>query len=75
MGWIDKAGGPGSMGMQLAGCNLASAMADASYCLSATGEHHTPQVRDSTCAAQRLALGLLHQQPLYERLGCNFAVG
>lgn len=75
MGWIDKAGGPGSMGMQLAGCNLASAMADASYCLSATGEHHTPQVKDSTCNAQRLALGLLHQQPLYERLGCNFAVG
>ncbi|KAL4447441.1 hypothetical protein ABPG75_004660 [Micractinium tetrahymenae] len=75
MGWIDKAGGPGSMGMQLAGCNLASAMADASYCLSATGGHHTPQVKDSTCNAQRLALGLLHQQSLFERLGCNFAVG
>ncbi|KAL4447485.1 hypothetical protein ABPG75_004704 [Micractinium tetrahymenae] len=75
MTWIDKAGGPGSMGMQLAGCNLAGAMADASYCLSMTGEHHTPQVKDSTCNSQRLALGLLHQQPLFERLGCNFAVG
>lgn len=75
LGWISKAGGPGSLGMQLAGCNLATAMADASYCLSMTGEHHTPEQREKICNEQHVALGLLHQQPLYERLGCNFAVG
>jgi len=64
-----------SSGMQLAGCDLAGAVGDFSYCFSSTGMHHEPDSRDKTCKAQNTAVGLLHQQPFFERLRCNFATG
>ena len=66
---------PSSGGMQLAACDLAGAMGDSSFCFSASGDHHTPDVRENMCKTQRVALGLLHQQPFFERLRCNYATG
>ena len=73
--FIESQTKPGSGGMQLAACDLAGAMGDSSFCFSASGDHHAPDTRDKSCEAQRVALGLLHQQPFFERLRCNYATG
>lgn len=73
--YIKTQSGPSSAGMQLAGCNLASVLADLPYCFSGTGDHHTPAIREDACSAQKVALGLLQQQSFFQRLRCSFAVG
>ena len=52
-------------------CNLGGAMANAPYCYSQRGHHHTPEAREALCANQTHALQVLRQQPLLERLQCN----
>ena len=46
-------------------------MANAPYCYSHLGSHHTPEARAVLCANQTRALKVLRQQPLLERLQCN----